>query len=173
MEQTAPMFFHHINGIIIDYVILMICAITDPPTDNRGNKNLSVGFLLSHYSNEIKAKQAELQRLGEMIGDFGKKVKPARHKLIGHSDRMAILGGDVLGVVSDIEWNKFWKNLHDFIRIIYEEVYSESFSITSDANLISDTDGLLKALKQSAYFEGMLNCDNPTISNKCIKLMLG
>jgi hypothetical protein len=45
MERAAPVFFGDLNKVLIEYVILQVCKITDPAKDVRGNENHTAGFL--------------------------------------------------------------------------------------------------------------------------------
>ena len=76
---------------------------------------------------------------------FRKKIEPARHKLISHLDRAAILAGCPLGAATDAEWNQFWLDLQDFICIVHRKIMGSPFYLNGVAGL-SDAGDLLKAL---------------------------
>jgi hypothetical protein len=153
MSRAAPIFFGDINKMFVEYMILQVCKITDPAHDFRKNDNHTIAFLLEHY--DFSAAPTTMQRLAQLdalLQAFRQKLLPARNKLISHSDRGAILGGQNLGGASQSEWNEFWLNLQDVVFIIYEKVFGTPFYINGVARL-SDADGLLKTLKQGSCFD--------------------
>jgi hypothetical protein len=123
MGMTAGTFFGDLNRVLNEYVILQVCKITDPAHDNRNNDNHTIAFLLEHY--DLSSDPPILKRLKDLHASmqaFRQKILPARHKLISHSDRAAILAGRPLGAASDKEWNQFWLDLEKFICIVHRKV---------------------------------------------------
>ncbi len=168
MWRTAEVFFGDLNTVLIEYMILQVCKVTDP-AKTRHNENHTIDFLLSHYDLISHPKLVEIRN---RLHDFRDKLVQARHKLISHSDRHAIISGLTLGAVPQEDWTEFWLDLQDFVCIIYEGVVGERFYINGVGNL-SDADSLLKALRHSTYFDKLLNSDNRAISQRCIEMALG
>ncbi|HEY5080785.1 MAG TPA: hypothetical protein VII91_02475 [Bauldia sp.] len=170
LHGVAPIFFGDLNTILIEYVILQICKITDPAKDNRGKENHTTEFFAknSDFSSE-PAKAQRLEQLHAAMQVFRNKVKPARDKLISHLDRNAILAGSILGVASETEWSKFWQDIQDFVSMLHEKYLGTALYINGVGN-ISDAHLLLKAVRQSAYFNILV--DDPEVSKKCIDLAL-
>jgi hypothetical protein len=157
MSRTARYFFGDLSQMSIEYMILQVCKITDQ-AKSGGKENLTTEFLLTHYDFTLEPEKAqELKELNEKMRVFREKLRPARNKLISHSDRASIHDGHALGGVPDKEWDEFWFNLQDFVCIIYQKVFGDTMWINSVAGA-SDADSLLKALKQSACFEQMRSC---------------
>jgi hypothetical protein len=102
---------------------------------------------------------------------FRRKLVPARNKLISHSDRAAVLAGQTLGGVSQRESDQFWLDLQDFICIVYEKVVGTYFYING-VSMLSDADGLLKALKQAESFDQLLSAADATLARRCTDLAL-
>jgi AbiU2 len=170
MAKVALTFFGDINRILIEYLILQVCKVTDPAEDFRKNDNLTIAFLLRHY--DFSAEPAVGQRLFQLsdkLQNFRKIIEPARNKFISHADRSAILQDLTLGAAPQDAWDQFWQDLDEFVSIIYKEIIGEPFGITSLA-MATDADGLLKALKHAECFEKLLA--DPSLTNQCVDLAL-
>ena len=173
MSRAAPTFFGDINRMFVEYMILQVCKITDPAQDFRKNDNHTIAFLLRHYdfSADLKTTQ-RLAQLDARLQAFRQMLLPARNKLISHSDRDAIMAGQALGGAPQSEWHEFWLNLQDIVSIIYEKVLGTPFYINGVA-MLSDADGLLKALKHGACFDQLLHSGDAALTHKCADLALG
>lgn len=170
MHRAAPTFFGDLSRMLVEYIILQVCKITDPARDLRKNDNHTIAFLLQHYSSILPSKAAQdLKSLDADLQAFRVKLLPARNKLISHADRSAILAGQNLGGVPQSEWNEFWINLQDAVCIIYQEVFGTPFYINGVSGL-SDADGLLKTLKHGACFDQLSK--DPTLTRRCADLAL-
>jgi hypothetical protein len=172
MSRAAPTFFGDINRMFVEYMILQVCKITDPAQDFRKNDNHTIAFLLQHY--DFSADPATIQRLAQLdarLQAFREKLLPARNKLISHSDRDAILAGQALGGAPQSAWEEFWLDLQDVVCIIYEKVFGTTFYINGVA-MLSDADGLLKALKHGACFDQLLDGGDPALTRRCADLAL-
>jgi AbiU2 len=168
MEKVALIFFGDINRILIEYLILQVCKITDPAKDFKKNDNLTVAFLLQHYDfSSQPAVEQQVKQLASQLHSFRSVVEPARNKFISHADRSAILADLTLGVASEDTWNQFWHGLDEFVSIIYNGVVGEPFHITKLA-MATDADDLLKALKSAACFDKLI--DEPALSSHCADL---
>jgi hypothetical protein len=166
MARTAGIFFGDLNKMFVEYVILQVCKITDPAQDARKNDNHTASFLLEHYNFDSNSAK-RLHDLNARLLDFRQRVLPARHKLISHSDRTTILAGAPLGVAPQREWDQFWCDLDEFICVAYENVSGISFHI-NEVGMLSDAEGLLKALKFAACFEELLK--DPSLTQRCADL---
>ena len=147
MGNTAGMFFGDLNRVLNEYVILQVCKITDPA--HQGNyDNHTIAFLLEHYD---FSSDPQLKNLGARMQAFRKKIECARHKLISHLDRDAILAGHPLGAATDQEWDQFWLDLEKFINIVHRKVKGSPFYL-SDVAGRSDAGDLLKALRRPVRY---------------------
>jgi hypothetical protein len=172
MARTAPVFFGDLNRMLVEYIILQVCKITDPAQDFRRNDNHTIAFLLQHYSfSSDAAKECRLAVLDAQLQAFRQKLLPARNKLISHSDRAAIMAGHALGGVSDADWENFWLELQELVGIIHETVVGALFQV-NDVGMLSDTDGLLKALKHAECFEQLAQGGDAQLTHRCANLAL-
>jgi hypothetical protein len=166
MSVAAPILFPDINRVLIEYTILQVCRITDAAKDRQGNENHTVAFLLAKYDfSGDPNKQRRLADLNGAIQAFREKLLPARHKRIAHADRGAVFDLASYGQAPDQEWSQFWLNLQDLVLIIYEKVHGEPFYI--NGGMLSDADGLLKALKEAACFTQLINGGDAALTHRC------
>jgi hypothetical protein len=165
MHRAAPVFFGDLSQMFNRSIILEVCKITDP-AKMHGNDNLTIAFLLQHYNLNSDRRLTELEA---RINVFRKKLLPARHKRIAHSDRTAAFSKEALGAAPREDWNQFWLDLQDLVDIIHKKVVGTPFLINGVA-MLSDVDGLLKALKHGECFEELAS--DPALSHRCADLAL-
>ncbi len=131
--DIAPNALGYLGSALKEHVILQVCKLSDPLRDHRGNENLSIQFFVQHaYFGDSLAKR-KLECLGEKLETFGKKLRPARDKIISHFDRKTIHDGKPLGAAEPEEWSKYWSNLEQFVEILYQGYFNEPLHIRSAA----------------------------------------
>jgi len=173
LHKAASIFFGDLHQMLVEYVVLQACKITDPAKDIRNNENHTVSFLLDHYGLRGDAALGpQLLALEKSILDFRKKILPARNKFISHADRDAILAGAPLGATGPGDWNQFWADLDQMVNLIHQKIIGTEMKL-SDVAIISDADGLLKALQSAAHFESLLGDANPVVSQRAAALAHG
>ncbi len=173
MSRVAPVFFGDINRMLREYIILQVCKITDPARDVRKNDNHTIAFLLQHYDfSTAPATKRRLGQLDALLQAFREKLLPARNKIIAHSDRNTILAGRALGGAPQSEWDEFWRHLQELVCIVHEKVVGTALHINRVA-MLSDADGLLKALKHGACFDQLVDEGDPALVRRCADLALG
>ena len=166
LQSIAPTFFNDIRELLVEYLILQICKLTDEE-ESFGRKNLTVKFLVNN--SDFSTAPGELDKLKRLTGSmdvFREKIRPARNRLIGHLDRLSVLDGNALGAAEKSEWDQFWLDLQDFVRIVHKHYIDKSGHFyLNDVGYLSDADSLVKALKESTYFHALLE-DNQ-LTQKC------
>src|SRR6185437_1872183 len=125
------------------------------PEETKGQKNLTVLFLLNNCNfPAASAELAKLRRLSDSMHGFHAQIILARNKLIGHLDRHSVHDGKELGAADKKLWNQFWLDLQDFLHILHKRyVDPQSVFYLNGVGQLSDADGLVKALKESTYFQ--------------------
>jgi len=170
MGRAAEILFGDLHQIFVEYIILQICKITDPANDFKKNDNHTVAFLLKHYGLTGDAKIGpRLTELDQKTQAFRQKLLPARNKLISHADRDAILAGDKLGGAPQAEWDQFWLDLEELVNIIHERVTGEQFRVT-EIGMLTDADGLLKALHHAEHFDQLLSDKTPNVAQRAAEV---
>ena len=109
---TAPRFFSDLNSILIEYILLQICKITDPP-ETCGHANLTINHLNAEL---LKADlmTAEIEEFSNGLMRYRKLITDARNKVISHLDRDTLLAGLILGAHAEEEEQAFLGNLHGY-----------------------------------------------------------
>jgi hypothetical protein len=165
MHRIAPVFFGDLNRIFVEYIILQVCKITDP-AKMHGNENHTIAFLLQHYGLDSDQRLKDVEA---RIVVFRKKLLPARHKRIAHSDRSAAFSKEAYGAAPQEDWNQFWLDLQDLVDVIHRKVVGTSFLING-VSMLSDVNGLHKALNHSKCFRKLAS--DPALSRRCLDLTL-
>jgi len=89
LHAAASRFFHDLNSILIEYVILQICKITDPAVTS-GHKNLT----FEHLNDELRLAElmtVEIESHSNELRAYRELIVEARNRLISHNDRDTIL----------------------------------------------------------------------------------
>ena len=171
LQGIAHTFFGDLNLMLIEHMILQICKITDPE-ETKGQKNLTVLFLLNRNFPAASAELAKLRRLSDSMHGFRAQIILARNKLIGHLDRHFVHDGKELGAADKKLWNQFWLDLQDFLHILHKRyVDPQSVFYLNGVGQLSDADSLVKALKESTYFQILLA--DRTLTSKCADVAFG
>jgi AbiU2 len=172
LQSIAPTFFGDINHLFIEHMILQICKITDPE-ESFGRKNLTVRFLINN--SDFSGAPGELDRLkqlGDKMHAFRAKIVPARNRLIGHLDRHSVHDGKALGGADKGEWNQFWLDLQDLLHILHKHYIGRGGHFyLNGVGYLSDADSLVKALKESIYFNALMG--EKTMTQKCADVAFG
>jgi hypothetical protein len=81
----------------------------------------------------------------------------------------AIRSGKPPGAASFPEWDDFWSALAEFVRLLNEETIGSPFEIDA-AGVLGDAEMLLKALRDTQYFETLLRTGDATVKSACLKV---
>ena len=84
LRESAGLFFDDLNTIMQEYAILLICRLTGP-AESFGKPNLST----QRFTALLRQKGChtpEIERLDASLTAYGERLKPARNKIIAHSD---------------------------------------------------------------------------------------
>jgi hypothetical protein len=158
LQNTAHRFFHDLNLMLIEHLILQICKLTDPEI-TMGKRNLTVQFLIKNADFSASPRElAKLVKIVARIETFRGRILPARNKFISHLDLDAALARKSLGGASVAAWRRFWLDLQDFLTIMYRRYVDAGAPFyLNGVGMMSDADQLVKALKESAYFRTLLD----------------
>ncbi len=170
MNAIAPLFFKDFAQILSEYLVIAACRITDAAVDVRKNENFTIELFVNDFVSDPDTYK-QLDDLHQRMKKLRKKILPARHKLAAHADRETIRSGKPLGTASWQEWDDFWSALATFVRLLNEKKKGKPFEINA-GGVRGDAEMLLKALSQSRHFLTLLNGDNPTVRDACIKVAL-
>jgi hypothetical protein len=169
MEGISPSFFLDLGQVLAEYVILAACRITDPAEDGK-NENLTLETFVNCFQPDSQTAK-QLDALRQQMEQLSKKIRPARNKFIAHADRDAIREGKPLGMASWKEWDEFWTTLKKFVRILNEKTIGKPYEIEI-GGVHGDAEMLIKSLRQSGFFETLLNGQNQAVRDACVKLAI-
>jgi hypothetical protein len=155
LNEIAPVFFGDLNQMLIEHLVLQVCKITDP-AQTSGRSNLTVKYLVQHGTYP-PADLVSLTELSNSMEQFRAKVVPARNRIISHVDLEAVQEGVPLGGAATSEWDQFWQDLESFVQLVHRHYVDAAwdFRIT-EVGMLSDSDGLVKALRESTYFQNIV-----------------
>lgn len=131
--NIAPNALGYLASALKEHVILQVCKLSDPLRDHRGNENLSIQFFVNHAEFHDPVAKHKLERLAEKLESFGKKLRPARDKIISHFDRKTAHDGKLLGAAEPEEWKEYWSDLKQFVEILYQRYFDTTLDIRAAA----------------------------------------
>jgi len=151
LNKLSPFFFRDLGLMFHKYIILQVCKLTDPAVDGRGNENLTVKFLTANADFSTNpAGAAELRARAAKIEKFRSQLKPARDKIISHSDRKTILAGRPLGAVQPDAWADFWLDLQVFVNLLWKRYLGDDGMEICGVAGVSDAVVMIQALRTFA-----------------------
>ena len=116
LQASAANFFHDLNPILIEYVLLQICKITDP-AETGGHKNLTFEGV-NAVLEENGLMTQEIANFSSGLSRYRDLVKDSRNKLISHLDRDAVLNGLAIGEHSEEEVANFFECLQGYVDAV-------------------------------------------------------
>ena len=161
LRKSAGMFFGDINMMMIEYLTLLVCRLTDPPKTRR-KLNLTIprmNKLLreNHFFNK------EIRVLSNDIMGYRKNLDLARNQIVAHMDRDTYNQDLALGGHSKEEMSKFFEN--DLLQ--YFEKVAKAIGVTPLGSLITRDSGdaldLLKTLRRGLIAEKLID-ENPKMA---------
>jgi len=163
LAETAKTFFQDLNLILIEYVLLQQCKLTDPASSGRDKDNLTSNLLLClGWSPET---ERVLEASNERLMKFRAKVIDARRKLVAHLDLRARLQPLSLGVFTEDDERDFWSALQAFANAAHMEAVGGPFEI--DATMVEgDAASLVHSLADAADYDDLIKEDNGLVGSR-------
>ena len=112
LARTAPLFFHDLNRILVEYCLLQVCKLTDP-AETRGRENLTVDHL-NELLGTAGLMTPEIEQASRGIAHYRSLIKDARNRAISHSDKSTIMAGQPIGAHAAAEVSAFFDSLHTY-----------------------------------------------------------
>ena len=156
LDETAKGFFQDLNLILIEYILLQQCKLTDPASSGGDKANLTSNFLLGlRWSAET---EKVLAASNERLMRFRARVVDARRKLVAHLDVRARLQPLSFGAFTEEEERDFWSALQEFADAAHSEAVGGPFEI--DAVMpVGDVGSLLHCLSEAADYGDLVAAD--------------
>ena len=154
LSEVANTFFHDLNLILIEYILLQQCKLTDPASSGADKKNLTTNFILQlEWTPETKE---SLQEQNEILLKFRRNIIDARRKLVAHLDLRTRLQPLSLGQFSKSDEATFWQALQGFVNVAHDEAIGGPFEINA-AMQEGDVASLIHSLKDAADYNDLVN----------------
>lgn len=154
LKEVAGTFFGDLHLILIEYILLQQCKLTDPPSSGSNKDNLTTNYILTlEWSDKTKVILDEANRC---LMEFRARVVDARHKLVGHLDLKSRVGLSDLGSFSKEDELSFWSALQCFADAAHNEAIGQPFEITA-AMQDGDAESLICSLVDAVDYQDMVN----------------
>lgn len=154
LRKSAERFFGDISVIMIEYMILLVCRLTDPP-GTSGRANLTIPYM-NKLLRENDCFNSEIETLSDSIMDYRELLEPVRNKIVAHMDHDTYIQDLALGGHSKEEMKQFFKN--DLLQ--YFEKVAKAISVTPLGSLITrgygDALDLRKTLSRGLIAEKLI-----------------
>ncbi len=143
LSEVAITFFHDLNLVLIDYLLLQLCKLTDPASDGKDRVNLTTNFIAGLDWTDSTA--CRLHAANEKLLGFRSLIINARRKLIAHLDLKARLSPMDMGVFTPDDEQSFWVALQEFVATAHEEAVGQPFDLKV-AMPVGDVSSLIHCL---------------------------
>lgn len=154
LSEVANTLFHDLNLVLIEYILLQQCKLTDPASSGVDKDNLTTNFILQlDWTPETKK---FLQEQNEVLLKFRQEIVDARRKLVAHLDLKARLQPLSLGQFSESDEAAFWLALQGFVNAAHDEAIGGPFEINA-AMQEGDVASLIHSLKDAADYNDLVN----------------
>ena len=116
LKESAGPFFGDLNTMMHEYTILVICRLTGPARSS-GKDNLSTRRF-TNLMREARCLTPEIERLDARLREYGELLKPARDKIIAHSDLEVHADATVLGSHEEGQMEQFLEDLQAYFDAV-------------------------------------------------------
>ena len=153
LDEVARNFFGQLHNVLIEYILLNMCKLTDPAHSRAGDRvhdNLTVKYVIELIGPDISEKLG-LAEMSKPILAIRPYLRDARNKIIAHSDKETLLGNGTLGRFPREIGDSFWIALKKFTDKIYRHYFNGPF-VLDPINMYNAKD-LIGALKKSVHYD--------------------
>ena len=116
LRESACLFFSDLNTMMQEYAILLVCRLTGP-AESFGKANLST----QRFTGLMRQRGCltpEIERLDASLTAYGELLKPARNKIIAHSDLEVHVDDIALGAHGEEVMVEFFENLQAYFDAV-------------------------------------------------------
>ena len=167
LSEVANTFFHDLNIVLLEYVILQQCKLTDPASSGKDKDNLTSNYIVGlDWSDETRL---ALTTANAELMVFRPKIDDARRKLIVHSDLRARLELLSLGSFTEMQEQAFWAALQEFINIAHGEAFGGPFPL--DASMPDgDALSLVHSLREAVDYDDLVKSEDGFLTRRIDKM---
>ena len=116
LRESAGLFFTDLNTIMQEYTLLLVCRLTGP-AESFGKANLSTQRF-TILLRERDCLTPEIERLDAQLTAYSELLKPARNKIIAHSDLEVHVDDISLGAHGEEVAAEFFDNLQAYFDAV-------------------------------------------------------
>ena len=116
LKESAGLFFGDLNTMMQEYAILLVCRLTGP-AESFGKANLSTQRFTT-LMRQNGCLTPEIERLDASLTAYGELLKPARNKIIAHSDLVVHVNSIALGAHGEEVMVEFFENLQAYFDAV-------------------------------------------------------
>lgn len=148
LNEVAQNFFGNLNYILVHYILLSMCKLTDPAHSMKKD-NITVKYILKLVGEEDR-KKLGLDELSKNIHSIGPYIREARNKVIAHHDKNTLLLQKTVGEIPKSVLDSFWDSLQKFVNKVHEYYCGQ---IVGDVVNLTGARDLVEALKKAVHFD--------------------
>lgn len=112
LEESASLFFHDLSIIMHEYYFLLVCRLTGP-AKSVGKDNLTIQRF-TKLMDDNGCLTTEIKELNAQLIKYGEILKPARDKIIAHSDWETHTNLTALGQHTEEQTAQFFEDLQAY-----------------------------------------------------------
>jgi hypothetical protein len=148
LKEIAWDFFARLNHILVEYMELRMCTLTDPPGPKR-RKNVTVQYILELIGPEA-SKELGLDVLSKQILAIRPFIVKGRNKAIAHLDRNALVSKALFGEYPREVLDQFWQSVQQFVDKVHQYCFG---SIIGDVINNRGATDIVPALKSAVHYK--------------------
>lgn len=113
LASTAPLFFHDLNLILVEYCLLQVCRLTDPPKSSKKD-NLTVRHINFLLQNEGLL-TSEISGATNGLAHYRSLIIDSRNWIISHADKRTLLNDLPIGEHTKADASAFFESLYQYV----------------------------------------------------------
>ena len=164
--EVASTFFHDLNLIMIEYILVQQCMLTDPASSGVGKENLTTNFIVS--LNWSPSTLNRLRLANDKLMIFRAQIVDARNKLISHLDLKTKLHPVSMGSFTSADEKLFWASLQDFVDAAHEEAIGGPFDFKVPMP-DGDVASLIHGLRDAVDYYDLVHQEDGFLLGRCGK----
>lgn len=150
LKRIAPGFFADLNHMMVEYWVLVVARITDPPRSTKGRENLSAKLLVEQLRT-LGLLTPEMERAADGLHRYRAILNDARNRVVSHADKETFLSPALLGEHKEHQITAFLADLQEFNDLVGIALGEGPLDFRS-TNGPGDAQDLLRALRSLALY---------------------
>jgi hypothetical protein len=173
MEQTAREFFLKLKKLMHEHLLLEFAKLMDP-AKSRIKKDVNLENFTVHNLYETinwsKCTKRKLENLVVRIDSFREYLKPARNKILAHSDKETKMSGAQLGEFPEGEDSQFIANVEEICNLMYAECFGIIFGDIG-VTIAGDVHDFMKMIGKAATYDELFKASTGEERVKLFELL--